>query len=278
MADYYPLIFRAVSQLASNTAEARQALYERARTVFNAKVQGPDSSLSETEIKRARAVLETAIRRVETEQSQIDTAPPAGEDIEIPRPDKLANVDLEVARKAGPTPAQPEEISTRKKEAAKTTKYLGGTVKSFGGILLGIAFVVGITLAAAFYIRGLAWVSEHVIEYLIPTVVIAIMLCLFILLPLAMFRTTRTVSAGGFVVASYLFGITTWILGFLTTLHFWSGLGVVIGLLLGIIGIVPLGIIASAFHSDWETVLGLIIGLFVTYGSRALGLWLEAKC
>jgi hypothetical protein len=81
---------------------------------------------------------------------------------------------LEVARKAGPTPAQPEEISTRKKEAAKTTKYLGGTVKSFGGILLGIAFVVGITLAAAFYIRGLAWVSEHVIEYLIPTVVIAI--------------------------------------------------------------------------------------------------------
>ena len=118
MADYYPLIFRAVSQLASNTAEARQALYERARTVFNAKVQGPDSSLSETEIKRARAVLETAIRRVETEQSQIDTAPPAGEDIELPRPDKLANVDLEVARKAGPTPAQPEEISTRKKEAA----------------------------------------------------------------------------------------------------------------------------------------------------------------
>jgi hypothetical protein len=278
MADYYPLISRAVSQLASNTAEARLALYERARAVFDAKVQGPDSQLSETEIKRARAILETAIRRVETEQSQIDTASPTGEDIEIPRPDRLANVDLEVSRKAGPTPAQPEEISTRKKEVAKTTKYLGGTLKSFAGIILGIAIVVGMTLAAAFYIRGLVWVSEHVIEFLMLLVVTAIMLCIFILLPLAIFRKTRTVSAVGFAFSSYLFGMTTWILGFLTTLQYWGGLGVVIGLFLGIIGIVPLGIIASAFHSDWWSVLGLIIGLFVTYGSRALGLWFEAKC
>jgi hypothetical protein len=35
MADYYPVLARAVSSLATNTAQARQKLYEHARSVLH---------------------------------------------------------------------------------------------------------------------------------------------------------------------------------------------------------------------------------------------------
>ena len=63
---YYPVLERAVSQLTSNTREARQALYERARRAHAAQLDGRQSEL---EIKRERFALEMAIRRVEEEAS-----------------------------------------------------------------------------------------------------------------------------------------------------------------------------------------------------------------
>jgi hypothetical protein len=67
MADYHPLITRAVEGLANNTAEARRTLYERARAALVAQLRGIDPPLSEAEITRERLALEDAIRKVEAE-------------------------------------------------------------------------------------------------------------------------------------------------------------------------------------------------------------------
>jgi hypothetical protein len=67
MADYHPLIARAVEGLANNTADARRTLYERARAALVAQLRGIDPPLSEAEITRERLALEDAIRRVEAE-------------------------------------------------------------------------------------------------------------------------------------------------------------------------------------------------------------------
>ncbi len=67
MADYYPLIARAVGGLDSNTGENRRALYERARAALVNQLRGVDPPLDEDEITRERLALEEAIRRVETE-------------------------------------------------------------------------------------------------------------------------------------------------------------------------------------------------------------------
>jgi hypothetical protein len=71
MADYYPLIARAVAGLdASATGEQRRALYERARAALIAQLRGVTPPLSESEITRERLTLEEAIRRVEQEAAQ----------------------------------------------------------------------------------------------------------------------------------------------------------------------------------------------------------------
>jgi hypothetical protein len=67
MADYYPLIARAVAGLDNNTGENRRALYERARSALVNQLRGVDPPLEESDITRERLALEDAIRRLEAE-------------------------------------------------------------------------------------------------------------------------------------------------------------------------------------------------------------------
>ena len=67
MADYYPLITRAVAGLEKSTGEGRRTLYERARNALVEQLRSVDPPLSETDITRERLALEEAIRKVEAE-------------------------------------------------------------------------------------------------------------------------------------------------------------------------------------------------------------------
>src|SRR5437763_2658018 len=77
MADYHPLIARAVAGLEKNTGDARRGLYERARSALVAQLRGVQPALTETDITRERLALEEAIRKVETDAArQMRQAPP----------------------------------------------------------------------------------------------------------------------------------------------------------------------------------------------------------
>src|SRR5476651_2555009 len=70
MADYYPLIVRAVAGLDKNTGENRRALYERARTALVAQLRSVDPALNESDITRERLALEESIRKVEADAAK----------------------------------------------------------------------------------------------------------------------------------------------------------------------------------------------------------------
>src|SRR5262245_58870458 len=71
MADYYPLIARAIAGLdPSAPGESRRALYERARAALISQLRSVQRPLSESEITRERLSLEEAVRKVESEAAQ----------------------------------------------------------------------------------------------------------------------------------------------------------------------------------------------------------------
>jgi hypothetical protein len=73
-ADYYPILSRAVSRLPTNSAQARQELYERARTILLTQLGRKE--IAEFGAVGERVILETAILKVEAEaQSQGERAP-----------------------------------------------------------------------------------------------------------------------------------------------------------------------------------------------------------
>lgn len=79
MADYYPLIARAVAGLDKNTGENRRALYERARSALVNQLRGVEPALDESDITRERLALEDAIRRLEAEAAKRGRAETAQE-------------------------------------------------------------------------------------------------------------------------------------------------------------------------------------------------------
>src|SRR4051812_34940598 len=65
MADYHPLIARAVEGLSDPSPDMRRAVYERARTALIGQLRSLDPPLSEADIERETVSLNDAIRRVE---------------------------------------------------------------------------------------------------------------------------------------------------------------------------------------------------------------------
>jgi membrane protein implicated in regulation of membrane protease activity len=70
MADYHPLIRRAVAALDKKSKEARCVLYDRARATLADQLQRIDPPLSGTDLEHERLALEDAIGKVEADSAQ----------------------------------------------------------------------------------------------------------------------------------------------------------------------------------------------------------------
>lgn len=79
MADYYPLLARALEAMPDRSPALRKAVYERARSALIGQLRSLDPPLSEADIDIEARALETAIDRLETEHG-----PPAPEPLAEP--------------------------------------------------------------------------------------------------------------------------------------------------------------------------------------------------
>src|SRR5438067_1176262 len=121
MADYYPLIARAVAGLENNTGDARRVLYERARAALVAQLRGVSPALDESDVTRERLALEEAIRKVESDAARKPrVAPTRGEPPAKVRPPDTARWE-KASRWDHPPPAPespPPPISPRRTSPA----------------------------------------------------------------------------------------------------------------------------------------------------------------
>lgn len=111
---------------------------------------------------------------------------------------------------------------------------------------------------------------------LLPISWIGVAVVVLVLLPLAIFRASRSAAGTGMFYSSYLFGLTTWFLGAAVTFITWGWMGLIIGLLLAGVGVVPIGILA-AFISLKEPSLGfsLIVMVIIVFACRIGGIVLK---
>ncbi len=105
MADYYPLLSRAVAGLADQPAEAREPIYARARDALERQLRGFEPPLAEESIRAELDDLAAAIRRIEGEflpaepeplvpEPQPDAEPVAQQDME-PEPSPTRDAEAE---------------------------------------------------------------------------------------------------------------------------------------------------------------------------------------
>jgi hypothetical protein len=175
MADYYPLLTRALNALPDRSPEMRRAVYERARTALTEQLRNLDPPLSEADIGRERLSLDEAIQRLEADQPPDPPPAPPKAELRPARsrdPAPLAKQPVAPAAETSPpirTPTQvraapgdvegeappPIEPGPRERPRVDTVApkvARGGRVRS---VVLGVmlAGVIGAIAVAAWFLR-----------------------------------------------------------------------------------------------------------------------------
>ncbi len=94
MADFYPVLSRAIARLTLQTPEARRAIYDRAGQVLVAQLQSVVPPMSEADISRQRMQLDDVIARIEREQQLAQEAGPET------LPEALPDISADIAQGA----------------------------------------------------------------------------------------------------------------------------------------------------------------------------------
>jgi hypothetical protein len=175
MADFHPILARAIAGLTDKSPEARRAVYDRARTALLAQLRSLDPPLSEADITRERLSLDEAVSRIEAEIAlaeaiepslpplPVDEPPPApatppARPDPKPRPavsqEEMPRFDEPAARDE-PQPIRPRVAPPRKRSVDPghvRTAIVGG------GVALAVALIAG----AAFYVNKIAPQDQQV--------------------------------------------------------------------------------------------------------------------
>jgi hypothetical protein len=125
------------------------------------------------------------------------------------------------------------------------------------------------------------WVIEiatKAYSFALPLYSIALAVAIFALIPLAIWRRTRGAAGVGLMVTSYIFGLTTWLLGTAVTFGSFGWLGIIIGLLVFGVGVVPLAIIGAIFKLENGGMAMALFGMAaVTLAARFGGAYASSK-
>jgi len=104
-------------------------------------------------------------------------------------------------------------------------------LKTIGSLAFGVVAFVALIVVIFLLVQGGAWLADKAYPILIILVVIALVITVFIPLPLAIFHKTRGFAGVGIYITSYVYGLTVWVWSLLITYAIWGGVGVAIGIL-----------------------------------------------
>jgi len=150
-------------------------------------------------------------------------------------------------------------------------------LKSISWGALGILFIVCLILLAIFLLRGALWISEKILPILLNLTGGISVLCFFVFLPMTILKKTRKWGGTALAFSSLLFGATLWIYSALIAYILWGSIGLLFGLFIFGIGVVPISLLAALVNNEMMIVGSIIYILILTLVTRSLGLWIMSK-
>ena len=133
-----------------------------------------------------------------------------------------------------------------------------------GRIAPGLTLCGALAILGVYVFNGAGAVATDVIPNVNVASAVVIAVSIALMLPLSLFRSTRKIAFFGFLSASYVLGLTVWTYGLVITNTMLGSAATAIGLLLGLVGVVPLGMIAAGWKGVWFFVIELAVGLLLT--------------
>ena len=145
-------------------------------------------------------------------------------------------------------------------------------IKELATIAGGILFFVAVVSLPVVFFMGSVWASENLMPALFSIGWILLAVNVVVLLPLSLFKRLRGFTGGGIFLSSYVFGLLTWLLGFILTYAIWGVGAVIVGILFLGGGVVPIAMLATGFNGYWEQFFIVLVLAVLTFGARVGGM------
>src|SRR5438876_8829677 len=123
-------------------------------------------------------------------------------------------------------------------------------------VLGGFGIFVGLLLVSFLvmflFIQGGLWLSSVLYPILATISGLTLLFVIGVLLPNAFFSAVPKFAGSGMFMASLIFGACAWTWSFLLTYMLWGWSGLLLGLFLAGIGVVPLAMLATLYNAEWS--------------------------
>jgi hypothetical protein len=148
-------------------------------------------------------------------------------------------------------------------------------LKNLSAAALGLVIFLGVLAIPVLFFMGALWAAENLLR---PLIVAGwLVLAADVLLALASaIRPFRGVTGSLIFLSSYLFGLVTWLLGFILTYAIWGLWAVILGMLFFGGGVVPVALLATMFKGMWDAFFTVLVMALLTYGSRLGGIYIAS--
>ena len=146
---------------------------------------------------------------------------------------------------------------------AKTkVKKLLSLAGNTGLLLLTITLLAIFFLIIDLLIIGTANITTRLLPYIFYAGYLCLIIDIAVLLPMAYFKRTQYLAGYGLKASANAFAFLALLFSFIATYQIWDTTGVVVGILLLGLGIIPVAMLATIIHSEWHQ-LGIIVGVLL---------------
>lgn len=146
-----------------------------------------------------------------------------------------------------------------------------------GGLLFYIFLAVGGVVLLLLFFKGTPWIAENIYPFVNAISGIALIIAVPLSLILSIFKRTRGIGGAGLFISSYAVGINLWVWSLMVAYSLAGVVWLVVGVLAGGVGVVPIAIIASLLKTQWRVAVQILILVVVVFALRGFGAYLAGK-
>ncbi len=145
------------------------------------------------------------------------------------------------------------------------------------GWLFYIILAVGGIVLILLFFRGTPWIAENIYPWINTVSGIALIFVVPISLLLSIFKRTRGIGGAVLFISSYAVGLNLWVWSLMVAYSLAGIVWLIVGVLAGGIGIVPIAIIASLIKTEWAVAGQILVLLVIVFALRGFGAYIAGK-
>lgn len=158
-----------------------------------------------------------------------------------------------------------------------SSSSIKATLAALGGCLGYIIGLIGIVVLLGMVFTSTPWVAQNVFPWATIVIGVIVFLGVPVSLLLAIFRKTRGIGGLGLYLTSYAIGLHLWLSSLIVAYTLAGVSWMIIGLLFGGIGVVPVAFIASIIRTEWSVMWQILLVIGVIATLRFFGVFLIGK-